>query len=254
MNAIADKKEQEDQEIIEKRSLLKNRKWIIIVLIVAAVLLFACYQLVIIIGVSGFRENYSKAYDAQKNATYQEKYNTYKSSAEKIYHVSNRVSVYLGDLKEEEKLKVLHVSDIEYVIEDKDDNADNIISWLEVPGEGDFVVDLKAGEYIIDEERAHVLVRIPEPELENVAIDYRNVEKLLFKNDVWNESYKIGEDLARRQLVEAELLIKKEFSSNQNYYKNAEKAAKSTIETLIKQLNANVDNLTVDVEVIHTKE
>lgn len=35
-------------------------------------------------------------------------------------------------------------------------------------------------KYIVDEERANVLVRVPYPELVNVQIDYENVRKLLF--------------------------------------------------------------------------
>lgn len=199
-------------------------------------------------GAEALADSYSNAYNEQKSATYQEKYETYRNTAEEKYHVSNRVSIYVGNLKEEEKLEVLKVSDVEFIIEDKDNNDGNVISWLEVPGEGTFVVDLKAGEYVVDNERAHVLVRVPYPELTNITIDYANVQKILFKDDIYNGSYREGEDLARQQLSQAELLIKKEFTSNQNFYLNAQEAAISTIETLVKQLNPEVENLVVDVE------
>lgn len=201
-------------------------------------------------GAEALAGSYANAYNEQRNVTYRQKYNTYKNSAEQKFHVSNRVSIYVGNLKEEEKLEVLKVNDVEFIIEDKDDNTDNVISWLEVPGEGTFVVDLKAGEYVVDNERAHVLVRVPYPELTNITIDYANVQKILFKDNkgIFNGSYSKGEDLARQQLSEAELLIKKEFTSNQNFYLNAQKAAISTIETLVKQLNPEVENLVVDVE------
>ena len=74
------------------------------------------------------------------------------------------------------------------------------------------------------------------------------LKKLLFKNDVLNESYKVGEDLAQQQLQTADLLIKKEFASNQHYYLNAQEAASTTIKSLILQLNPGVENLTIDVE------
>ena len=201
-------------------------------------------------GAKALADGYKEAYEEQKNATYQEYYNKNKNSAEEKFYVSNTVSIYVGDLKEEQKLEVLKVSDVEFIIEDKNSNEGNVVSWLEVPGEGTFVVDLKAGEYVIDNDRAHVLIRVPYPELTNVAIDYANVRKILFKDakGIFNGSYKEGEELAKRQLSQAELLIKKEFMSNQNFYLNAQDAAISTIKTLVKQLNPEVENLVVDVE------
>ena len=218
-----------------------------IIMIFAIILLFGD---MVSSGAKAMADSYTNAYKEQKEATYQEKYDTNKNSIEKKFHVSNRVSIYVGNLKEEEKLEVLKVSDVEFIIEDKDSNDGNVISWLEVPGEGTFVVDLKAGEYVIDNERAHVLVRVPYPELTNITIDYANVQKILFKDEkgIFNGSFGEGEDLARQQLSQAELLIKKEFTSNQNFYLNAQEAAISTIETLVKQLNHEVEGLVVDVE------
>ena len=201
-------------------------------------------------GAKAMADSYSKACEEQKDATYKEQYNSYMNSIEEKFHVSNRVFIYVGNLKEEEKLEVLKVSDVEFIIEDKENNDGNIIAWLEVPGEGTFVVDLKAGEYVIDNARSHVLVRVPYPKLTNITIDYANVKKILFKDEkgIFNGSYSIGEDLARQQLSQAELLIKKEFTSNQNFYLNAQEAAISTIETLVKQLNPKVEDLVVHVE------
>ena len=74
-----------------------------------------------------------------------------------------------------------------------------------------------------------------------------NVKKILFKDDVFNGSYKQGEDLAKKQLGEADVLIKKEFASNQHFYLNAQKTAVSTIQCLVRQLNPGVEDLTVEV-------
>lgn len=205
-------------------------------------------------GREAFVATYKDACENERIATYQKKYEEYKAAAEEKYHVANRVSIYVGSLQEEQKLEVLAVSDVEFIVENKTDNSSNITSWLEVPGNGTFVVDLKAGEYIVDEERANVLVRVPYPELVNVQIDYDNVQKLLFKDEVLNESYKVGEKLAKQQLDKAYVLLTKEFTSNQNYYLNAQEAAKHAIETLVMQLNPEVPNLTVDVEFYDFKE
>lgn len=231
---------------------MKNRKTMVYLCLAIAIILISGFVWIGIMARKVAEElpsSFNAAYNAEKERTYQKRYNSYKSTVEKKYHVSNRVSIYIENLREEQKLEVLKVSDVEFIIEDKRDNPQNITSWLEVPGEGTFVINLKAGEYIIDNERKHVLIRVPYPELTNVVIDYSGVKKLLFKDNDWfNGSYREGEELARRQLNNAELLIKKEFISNQNYYLNAQKAAKTTIETLVKQLNPDVLDLTVEVE------
>ena len=143
---------------------------------------------------------------------------------------------------------MLKISDVEYSIVGSSDNSNNITSWLEVPGQGTYVVNLQAAEFIVDDERSYVLVRVPYPELTNISIDYANVRKLFFKNDLFDDSYKVGEDLASQQLRSADSLIKKEFTSNQHFYLSAQKAAISTIQCLVKQLNPEVTDLTVDVE------
>ena len=137
---------------------------------------------------------------------------------------------------------------MEYIVEHALDNQNGITSWLEVPGRGTYVVDLQASEFIVDDERSYVKARAPYPELANISIDCVNVHKLFFKNDMLNDSLKIGEEMARRQLSSADLLIKKEFASNQRFYLSAQEVAVSSIECLVKQLNPQVENLLVDVE------
>ena len=120
-----------------------------------------------------------------------------------------------------------------------------------MPGEGVFVVDMAAGEYIVDNERRYVHIRVPYPELTNIYIDYENVKSLLFKNGIFfynNEDYDTGEELAKKQLDIASVLIKKEFISNQKFYLSAQDAAKTSIEALVRQLNFDVEDLSVEVE------
>ena len=112
------------------------------------------------------------------------------------------------------------------------------------------LIDLKAAEFIVENERAYVLVRLPYPELTNISIDSQNVVPLLLKNSgfIVNGSYQKGEARARKQLEEAELLVRREFASNQYIFLNAQEAAISTIKCMIQQLNPGIDNLTIDVE------
>ena len=218
---------------------------LMIVMVAAALMLF---QNVIFNGAEALADGYNAAFVSEKEAAYQALYQKYYDKAEAEHHVANRASIYIGNIKETEKLEVLKVSDVEFIVEDSGDNSGNITSWLEVPGAGTYVVDLSAAEFIVDNDRAHVSVRLPYPELTNVAIDYSNVKKILFKDDVFNGSYKQGEELAMKQLGQGDLLIKKEFASNEHFYLNAQEAAISTIQCLIRELNPKVEDLTIDVE------
>lgn len=218
---------------------------LMIVMVAAALMLF---QNVIFNGAEALADGYNAAFVSEKEAAYQALYQKYYDKAEAEHHVANRASIYIGNIKETKKLEVLKVSDVEFIVEDSGDNSGHITSWLEVPGEGTYVVDLSAAEFIVDNERAHVSVRLPYPELTNVAIDYSNVKKILFKDDFFNGSYKQGEELANKQLGQGDLLIKKEFASNEHFYLNAQEAAVSTIQCLIRELNPKVENLTIDVK------
>ncbi len=101
---------------------------------------------------------------------------------------------------------------------------------------------------MVDKARCYVLVRLPDPELSECKIDYSNVKKVLFKNKGGNESIEVGEDLARAQLKEGYLLIKKEFLKNSKYFKSAKVAAERAVTSLVREFNPAVEELIVDVE------
>ena len=243
----AEKKPFFRRETEEKKS---GKATVIAAALIAVMVLAGIFLLKSVIdsGASALMDSYRESYESEKNTVFQSWYDRFFNKAEKEYHVSNRVAISIGEVRETAKLEVLKVSDTEYIIEQKDDNGSGITAWLEVPGEGTFVVDLQNAEFIIDDERAHVLVKAPKPELTNIAIDYANVEKLFFRNDGFNDSIRIGEDLARKQLSEADLLIKKEFMSNQHFYQSAQNAGRSAIEYLVRQFNPDLPDLTVEVE------
>ncbi len=191
---------------------------------------------------------FSSVYTTEKDAAYEAQWEKYYNRAEQSYHVSNQISVSIVDLEATGKLEVLDVSDVEYVVQDANSDNHNITSWLEVPGSGTYTVDLEAAEFVIDNMHNYVLARLPEPEISNISIDYKNVKKLFFKNDLFNDSYAVGEDLAREQLATADSLIKEELTSNRSFFESAENAAKISVSCLIRQLNPDVPDLTVEVE------
>lgn len=188
------------------------------------------------------------AYDTANSETYKEQYELAYKDSEAENHVSNRGTIALDSIKEISRLEVLRVSDVEYVINDGNTNSDNITTWLEVPGEGTFTVNLEGAEFIVDSENLYVMVRVPKPELTNLRVDYKNVQVLLFKNDFFNESYLVGENEAKQMVAEGEMLIRKELLSNQEYYKYAAASAERSIEYLIRQVNTDEPDLEIEVE------
>ena len=231
----------------EKTNVKKTIVLIVMILVAFGAIVFLSTG-TIRAGADNLKAKYDEMLHTEKEKVYQEYYNHYYEQAEREYHVANRVSINIEGIRETATLEVLEVSDVEYIIERGEENRNNISSWLEVPGTGMYVVDLEAAEFLVDDEHSYVCVRVPNPVLTNIQPDYKNIKKLLFKNDILNDSYKVGEDLAFQQLHLAELKIKKEFASNQHFYKSAQEAAKTTIQFLVKQLNPEIEDLTVEVE------
>lgn len=193
---------------------------------------------------------FGTAKQTAQEETYSGFYEAGYAYAEEKYHVSNAVAISIAGVRERANLEVLNVSDVAFIVEDGQKGKEK--SWLEVPGAAVFTVDLTAGEYLVDDARRHVTVRVPNPELSNLRIDYENVVHWLYKNNevFSNGSIKAGEDLARKQLNEAYQDLTKEIKGNQDFYLNAKSSAEALIKSLILGLNPEVTDLQIDIEFI----
>lgn len=198
------------------------------------------------IGTEALQESYNSAYEKEKENAKNKWYQRAFERAEKKNHVSNEVSISIDKMEETQNLEVIKASDVEFITEDKDNNSDKVTAWLEVTGEGTFIVNLQAAEYIINNEEQHVLVRIPKPELKNITIT--KVEKKLFTDDFLDGDYSEGVHLAIKQRNAAMLRIQKSLMGNQTVYSNAKKVATNEIANLVKQFNTDIPDLKVDVE------
>lgn len=220
---------------------------------------FAVTVILIIVGglvlSSTIRKGADSAQDAYKNAkdkTSVEAYNKFYdiafASAERKYHVSNKVSIEVASVREEANLEVLHVSDVEFVIESKDDNENNIEVWMEFYGDGVYTVDMKASEFIIDSDRQYVLVRVPRPELTNCRITEAN--QLLWQNGVLDKSISVGINLAVDMRNAGYAKLNNYMKSNAEFYKSAKESATMVIADLVKGLNSELTDLVVEVEFV----
>lgn len=231
----------------KKNSITITVSVIIIILLIAGSLILIRGG--IAAGASALANSYIASYNAEKDSSYQKLYQSAFTKAEESYHTSNTVIISLGNIEETQKLEVLTANDIEFITEDKDNNTGNVTAWLEVEGQGIFVIDLNAAEYVIDNAHRYVLVRVPNPELTNISII--RTTRRLFSDDWKNGSYSEGVDLAIKQRNEASLQIQKALLSNQYIFSNAKDISVSMIQNLVKQFNPDIPDLEVEVEFIN---
>ncbi len=239
------------------------------VLLLCVVLLFALLFVFVVpylldCGASAAIDSFRPAVEQAESETYDWFYTNSYNAAEAAYHVSTDVLITVGQLNQENRLEVLRVSDISY--EQTSGNGlqgdfslgavtnffvDDARSLLEVPGYGVFTVDLRAAEFIIDNERQYVLIRVPEPELTQFTIDYENVVQLQFESGgILNDSVDVGVEVAKQQLAGAELKLRQNIGNNQNFYSLAQSSAEKLLTTLVKQLNPKLPELCVEIEFI----
>lgn len=193
-------------------------------------------------------DSYRTAYNSEKSDAYEALYQNAYDRAKQKYHVSNTVVISIANITESEKLEVLKANHVEFITVDREDNSDNITAWIEVSGTGVFVVDLQVAEFIVDNAHRYVCVRIPYPELSEVSIN--TMSRKLFKDGILKGSISDGVHLTVDMINEAQYRIRKALMSNQYIQENAETVAASMITNLVKELNPDIPNLSVEVEFI----
>lgn len=202
----------------------------------------------------------AKSFKASKNEAENNVYSRYYDWGYQNYRVTNEVKIQIDSLKQESKLEVLNVHDVIYQLEKTEENRswlDNIIGrfiksptvWLEVPGEGVFTVDMKQSEFIIDETRQYVLVRVPSLELSNFRIIYSDVKLLYYEDGGWiHNSVGDGVDKVQDQADAAQNQLMINIQNNQQFYKAAQESTKRVLTDWVKKLNPELPDLTVEVE------
>ena len=200
-------------------------------------------------GSAAVREAFEREKSAAEENTYQAFYDTSYNAAENDYHVKNQAVITLSGIRETAELEVLSVSDIVYMIKNKNDIFDTRL-WLEVPGTGVFTVNLAAGEFLVDNERNSVYVSLPRPSVsaDTIEVDLGNVKVLEEESHAIGSSILEGEELVLQQLKEAQIKIREDIMSNKDYNEYAEESARSLLETWIRAVNKDVEDLTVEIE------
>lgn len=203
-------------------------------------------------GVSQLKSSFADNYVSSKTTTSEmvEKrfYDTAYEYYESKYHTADRLTINVDSLKELSNLEVLRVSDVQYVIDNSSTNDEHVTAWLKVPGHSVFSVDLSLSEFIIDNARGIITIRLPKPELDNFTIDYDAVEILKYKDGFLNESLAYGAALARQQLATASEEMRADFAINQKYIESAKSSAEKHLKQFVRELNPELSEENIYIE------
>ena len=165
------------------------------------------------------------------------------------------------ELSESAHLEVLNVFLTDYQIWPEQDSSGGILdvvtdplmgdaeAWIRFNGIGTFTVDLQNTEFILDEQRQTVLIRVPSPVMDQVLIQQDN-DDVLYTSDagLFNNSSDTGNQLILSMTQKAQQNMTAKARSNPEYYAQAKASAEKAITQLIKNLNPNLSDLTVEVE------
>lgn len=222
-----------------------------IMLLIIALVIVAQIILSVVLGKYLFKKNFTDSKETTEKGITQWAYDTTYDATERSYHVSNEITLNFGEIREKADLEVLEAYSMNYYISTAQDNG-KIDVWLEVPGECVFTVNMKMSEVIFDQNRHHVLIRIPSPVVSysNIDVTDINIYRLEDEQKITSfiNSIDDGEQIAINALSESQKAIIKNISSDAEYYKSAKENAIKIIQNLVKNLNPDVPGLVVDVE------
>ncbi len=200
-----------------------------------------------------FLDGAQESYAVASQEMYEEEYERFRERGEQAYHVQNRaaVAIDLSTLRKENRLEVLRFRSSALV------HSDDRKYWQLWSGSGAYTVNLQAGEYITDNERAAVYIYLPSPVLdESVELDGTPMQQYELTGDGFfstllekiSTSSAMGEEAERKMIKEASESIKSSMIENELYYEAAKENAVSTVRGLVYACNPDIPNLTVEVD------
>lgn len=199
-------------------------------------------------GYSAGKEAYENAKTQAAEEVYQNYYDSSYTYAERKNHVSNLTLITITQVEKINQLEVLKVSKNTVVVENSSDNASGTFSWLSLTGSAVYVVNLDMAEYLIDQHRSTVIVRIPKPTFEYQSINEIDNLTTHTKKKINNGSINEGETIAQNLINKGNEELLSELQADQDSPQKAKESAVSLITSLVKQANPEIPNLQVTVE------
>lgn len=197
-------------------------------------------------------DSFAQNYEETKQNTYDQFKQMAFDYNEKKNHVSNRATLTIGNIKEENSLEVLTVGDSWVKISNPDIDKDRTRRWVEFSASGVYVVDMSLSEFIIDDYNNFVIVKLKTPQLSHIALtDETEIylfeyEKGLFTKDGNDD---LGTKLAFKDRKEAFIKLTEQLQDNKENIEIAKKSAESFIRTFIKNANPDINLKDSDIQI-----
>lgn len=211
----------------------------------------------------GIQGTYHSAKDTAKQETEESFYNAVFELSESAHHLSNDITIQIQGITEIRNLEVLNVFLTDYQVWPEQETSGGVLdivvdpligdaeAWIRFDGIGIFTVSLQNADFILDEQRKSVLVRVPSPVMERVLIQ-PDEDDVLYTSDagLFNNASDTGQQLVLSLTQKAQQDMTAKARSNPEYYAQAKASAEKTITHLIKNLNPDLPDLSVEVEFI----
>ncbi len=232
---INDEKEKRAEKAARKRK--ASTRWLIIgILLVVILFVIASFYFL------------PKAYDRAYQSSYDKAFEKY----EEKYHVSNRAKITIEKIQEINKLEVLNLSDSYVIVSDKEKDNEKVSRCVVFTGTGTYTVDLSKSEFITDNERNHITVKLESPALssDNIVLEHeviaaKNEKSFLNINGNASEGYKLQD----QDKKEAQKKIREQLATDENK-EAAKESAEKFIRNLLKEINPqrNLKDEDIDIE------
>lgn len=224
--------------------------------IIVDIILWFSLLLVLAYSLITLKNEYSAAFEKAVDKSSEEVYENFREKAydyfEKENHVSNSASLTIGNIKEQNSLEVLSVSDNWIKVSEPDDDSDKTTRWVEFNATGVYTVDMSVSEFIIDDYNNFVMVRLKTPQLNHIALSadpkvyLYKYKKELFKV---NGDYDSGVVKLLDDRAEALSELTNQLENNEDNFMLAKQSAEKLIRTFIINANPEISLKDSDIQI-----
>ena len=214
-------------------------------IVLAASMNLTLYRLTVENAGEAFDAAYQTAKEAQTPLTYEEFY----LAALEQYKTKNDITSAISADYGTGKLEVMKICDSVCIPQSTEEDEDSSLT-LVIPFNGVYTIDLSLAEFITDQERGIITVRVPYPEIADFKVEYENA-KLLDDSGITVTLGKITTpELARSEFEEKNIDLREQISENKIFTENAAETARRKIISTLMALNPYED-ITTEVEFIN---
>ena len=203
------------------------------------------YKLTVENAGEAFDAAYQTAKEAQTPLTYEEFY----LAALEQYKTKNDVNTAVSADYGSGKLEVMKICDSVCIPQSSLEDEESSLT-LVIPFNGVYTIDLSLAEFITDQERGIVTVRVPYPEIADFKVEYENAKLLDDSGITVTLGKTTTPELARGEFEEKNIDLREQISENKIFTENAAETARRKIISTLMALNPYEDIIT-EVEFIN---